>query len=170
MLESLADFVEEAAEPDFSSFCCEPLLIVSPFEPDDDAGFKTLKGGAEQTPGLSFSVARVKKRPRANAFAMMITIGRASNNDIELKARGVSKFHAYLRQEGGRWLLTDSGSTFGTTVQGAPLQPRVEHRPLATGDEVRLGTDVRLVFVDAADTKRYLLAARTDGRFHVVRR
>lgn len=170
MLDSLADFLEEAAEPDFASFCAEPLLIIAPFEPDDDAGFKTLKGSIEATPGLGFSVARVRKRRGANAFTMMITIGRAPNNDIDLNAKGVSKFHAYLRQEGGRWTITDAGSTFGTTVRGAPVQPRAEHAPLATGDEVRLGTGVQMVFVAAADAQRFLLEAAASRRFQPVRR
>lgn len=169
MLESLADFFEEAAEPDFATFCAEPLLIIRPFEPDDETGFETLKG-SDHSPALRASVARVKKRPGANAFTMMITIGRAPNNDVQLKAKGVSKFHGYLRQDAGRWTITDAGSTFGTHVGGTELRPRDEHRPLATGDEVRIGSGVHAVFVAAPDAQRFLLDAAASGSFQPVRR
>lgn len=166
MLEPLASFLSEADERDFAAFCVDPLLIVDPFEPDDDTGFKTIQIKADQAATIGFTVARVRKRPGANAFSMMVTVGRASNNDIDLKEKGVSKFHAYLRQEGGRWTITDAGSSFGTVVQGRTLEPRTERAPLATGDEVRLGPGIRMVFVATADAQQFLREAAARGRFH----
>jgi pSer/pThr/pTyr-binding forkhead associated (FHA) protein len=168
MLEPLALYRRKASElsPEaFRAFCPEPLLVFDPFDLTDDTGFRTMQVNADQARSVGFLVARVRKRREANAFLLMITLGRAPNNDIELRANGVSKFHAYLRAEKGGFTLTDSGSSFGTRVQGRTLQPRVERTPLDTGDEVRLGDGVRAVFVGAADAQRYLTALRPSGRF-----
>ena len=85
------------------------------------------------------TVAPVAKRAGANAFAQMITIGRASNNDIIISGAGVSKFHAYLMGAPGKTAtLIDGRSTYGTFVRGEKIKPgeRVEVRP---GDAVKFG-------------------------------
>ena len=55
-----------------------------------------------------------------NAFGMMITVGRAANNDIVVEASSISKFHAYLENLGGGWKLRDANSSNGTYV--GPVQ------------------------------------------------
>lgn len=154
-LEPLHVFQQRAASPDFHAFCPTPILLVFPHPTDEETGFSTLvaRGGLRT---LGFSVARVSKRPNANVFASMVTIGRAPNNDIVLKAEGVSKFHAYLQERGGVWTLTDAGASFTTEVNGHVLQKRTEHAPLTTGAELRLAS-VRLVFATAPDARRLLL-------------
>ncbi len=63
-------------------------------------------------------------------------IGRNPNNDIVLPDRRVSGFHARIeRDASGRFILTDSGSTNGTRVNGQPITS-VE---LRDGDVIQLG-------------------------------
>lgn len=45
-------------------------------------------------------------------------IGRSPGCDLAVEDRAVSRRHAELRYEGGRWLLTDLGSRNGTRVNG----------------------------------------------------
>src|SRR3954454_11773205 len=46
------------------------------------------------------------EKSNRNPFGSMITIGRATNNDVVLPLRTVSKMHAYLTQLGGPWKIT----------------------------------------------------------------
>jgi hypothetical protein len=65
----------------------------------------------------------------------VITIGRALENDVVLSDARVSRFHAELRQENGRFVLCDLGSTNGTQVAGET----VERRVLGNGETISLG-------------------------------
>lgn len=62
--------------------------------------------------------------------------------DIDLQpmaaAAGVSRRHALLRWERGRYVISDLGSTNGTAVNGRAVRPE-EPTPLRDGDELRLG-------------------------------
>ena len=161
MLEPLAPFQLKATElsaEQFRGFCRAPVFVVDPFEEVDDTGFRTLPAARTGLPADGKQVVRIVKRSGSNAFSTMITMGRASNNDIQVRAAEVSKFHAYVRLEtDGSYAITDSGSSFGTTVQGKALDPRLDRVKLATGDEVRLGKLVRLTFVAARDVQSFVL-------------
>jgi pSer/pThr/pTyr-binding forkhead associated (FHA) protein len=61
-------------------------------------------------------------------------VGRRSGVDVELADSFVSAEHARLTQEGGRWWVTDLGTTNGTFVNGARID---RPTPLKAGDEVR---------------------------------
>lgn len=86
------------------------------------------------------------KKPGAS-FADMITIGRTPNNDVELRDVTVSRFHAYFRQRGDRWLVADAGSRNGSALGGAPLEARRE-RAVDSGATVRIG-DLEFTFYEA---------------------
>lgn len=68
------------------------------------------------------------RKQATNAFAMMVTVGRAANNDIVLPYDGISKFHAYFSNLGGSWVLVDAKSTNGTFVEGRRLGPDVKEK------------------------------------------
>ena len=70
-----------------------------------------------------------------------VTIGRHPDCDVVVDDPEVSRFHASLRREGGRWVLHDLDSRNGCFVNGRRAA-QVELRP---GDELRLGGAVRRV-------------------------
>jgi hypothetical protein len=64
-----------------------------------------------------------------------VLIGRSRDCDLTLDDPNVSRRHAELRNEDGRWIVTDLGSTNGVKVNGR----RVEEAELQAGDELALG-------------------------------
>jgi hypothetical protein len=64
-----------------------------------------------------------------------LVIGRSSTCQLVLADDTVSRRHAELYVEGGRWLLRDLGSANGTWVNGR----RVVEAEVRAGDEVHLG-------------------------------
>jgi hypothetical protein len=63
---------------------------------------------------LDLPVYQVRKIEGRNVFGMMVTVGRAANNDIQIEATSVSKFHAYLEERDGTWYVKDANSSNGT--------------------------------------------------------
>ena len=67
------------------------------------------------------------------------TIGRSSENDIVLDDDTVSRQHAIIREEQGRFSLSDRGSLDGTYLNGEKLRGAVT---LQDGDEIGLGNSL----------------------------
>jgi hypothetical protein len=78
-----------------------------------------------------------------------VTIGRGPDNQVVLPDREVSRHHAQIRHEGGRYVLVDLGSKNGTLVNGSRIERAT---PLADGDEIRLAPRYCLLFVDSDAT------------------
>jgi translation elongation factor P/translation initiation factor 5A len=71
-----------------------------------------------------------------NVFSSKITVGRATNNDVIIRAQMISKAHAtFLLDDGDRVKLMDMGSANGTMVNGRRLKKR-EMVPVGSGDTV----------------------------------
>lgn len=68
-----------------------------------------------------------------------VTLGRSSRCDVVLDDANVSRQHAELRPRGGSWVLTDLGSTNGSSVNGRRIDAPTVVKP---GDEIELGTSV----------------------------
>jgi predicted component of type VI protein secretion system len=64
-----------------------------------------------------------------------VLLGRSRECDIMVNDPNVSRRHAELRSEGGRWSVVDLGSTNGIKLNGR----RVEQRELSDGDKLTLG-------------------------------
>lgn len=93
---------------------------------------------SDRPPGVRIApghVLHVVKR-QGGAFQERIGIGRASNVDVRLPLNNVSKYHAYLSRQTEGWMLTDAGSSNGTTVRGHTLAARV---PTLLHDSDELG-------------------------------
>src|SRR5688500_13980839 len=88
------------------------LTMQQPLRPSDSA---------EDIADQPVSVLPLRKREGSNAFTLMVTIGRAPNNDLVLADRRVSKFHAYFRHVGNTWTISDANSTNGTRVDDVPV-------------------------------------------------
>lgn len=63
-------------------------------------------------------------------------IGRDPANGLRLTHETVSRMHAELTVQGGRWILRDLGSTNGTCVNGQRVTGAVSVRD---GDQVSFG-------------------------------
>jgi pSer/pThr/pTyr-binding forkhead associated (FHA) protein len=63
------------------------------------------------------------------------TIGRSSNNDIQIAEQHVSRQHAVIRYRDGVFMISDLGSSNGTFVNDEALE---EAFPLFAGDVIRL--------------------------------
>jgi DNA-binding winged helix-turn-helix (wHTH) protein len=76
-------------------------------------------------------------------------IGRGNDCDIILPERQVSRHHARICQEDGRYTLWDLDSKNGTHLNGVQVQGTV---PLRDGDEIQIALAVKLLFVGSDAT------------------
>jgi predicted component of type VI protein secretion system len=75
----------------------------------------------------------------------VFSIGRRAGNDLQITGGDVSRDHAEIGREEGRFVLRDRGSRFGTHLNGEPvMECQLKH-----GDLVRLGKGggVELLFL-----------------------
>jgi serine/threonine protein kinase len=71
----------------------------------------------------------------------MTTIGRTNGNDLIISGRTVSRRHAQLWFDSGRWFLMDRQSANGTLINNMRLQPNLPV-PLNNGDVVNFGDEI----------------------------
>ena len=88
------------------------------------------------------------------------TIGRRETNGLRLGGSEVSREHAEITLENGKYMLRDKQSRYGTFVNGQ----QVTEYELKSGDNVRLGRGggADLVFM-SADDERYASGRSTTG-------
>lgn len=67
------------------------------------------------------------------------TLGRRSDNDLAVDDAAVSRYHAEVVWDGGRFWAVDLGSRNGVLVDGARV---AERAPLEAGSQIRLGNTV----------------------------
>ncbi|MBV8955033.1 MAG: FHA domain-containing protein [Solirubrobacterales bacterium] len=68
-----------------------------------------------------------------------VSLGRSRQCDVVIDDPNISRQHAEIRPRGGSWVLTDLGSTNGSSINGRRIdQPEV----IKPGDEIELGTSV----------------------------
>src|SRR5689334_5802827 len=88
-----------------------------------------------------------------------IDIGRDSTNEIVINDAEISRRHARLTFQGGKYVLEDLGSTNGTFVNGQRLAgPRV----LKSGEVVSFGEQIVMIFeaILAADAGATVVSPR----------
>jgi hypothetical protein len=68
-----------------------------------------------------------------------VTLGRSRQCDVVLDDPNVSRKHAEIRPRGGSWVLTDLGSTNGSSINGRRIDGPEVVKP---GDELEIGTSV----------------------------
>lgn len=74
----------------------------------------------------------------------VFTIGRTEQSDLPLQIETVSRLHALVVENEGRWFVEDRGSFNGTFLNGNRLQAGVR-LPLRHGDRLTVGSE-HLVF------------------------
>lgn len=109
---------------------------------------ETRPHGRDLPDDIELELYPMAKKPGAS-FPDRITIGRTSNNDVVIADTSISRLHAYVRRDGGKWIVADAGSKNGSWLRGVKMEPRKEIA-LASRAVVRLG-DVDLTFYVAAD-------------------
>lgn len=77
-----------------------------------------------------------------------LTIGQALDNDLILNDAAVSLHHARIAKVQADFYIEDLGSTNGTFVNDA----RTDEQPLIQGDHIRIGGQVLIFELSAADT------------------
>ena len=155
-LGEFASAVKGSRRADFLKQYPDPFLIRqnepgAPFDKNSTTtAFNTMALNPEKIRAraraiLATPIFPFKKRSGSNAFGLMITVGRAANNDIVLVDQQVSKFHAsFSKNVQGQWTITDASSN-GTWVDGTRLEPRVA-RPLTAGASIDLARAALLLF------------------------
>lgn len=73
----------------------------------------------------------------------VIRLGRQLENDVVFHEDFVSRFHAEIRFENGKYVLYDNGSTGGTFVNGK----KIDRCVLNSGDLISI-TTVQIMFVN----------------------
>lgn len=87
--------------------------------------------------GFHLTIAQGKEAGKEFAFEQeSVTIGRTSDCDVILYDPGVSRKHARIFAEGGKYFVEDMGSSNGTRLNGTPIAQRQQ---LGEGDAVTLG-------------------------------
>ena len=98
---------------------------------------------------LEARVIETKKR-KAISPSNIVTIGRASTNDIVLYNKMVSKSHACLclPSNNESLCLVDLASTNGTFLNGERLKLNEDYE-LAEGDEISFGPQTKVIYLSA---------------------
>lgn len=113
-------------------------------QPDDHEEMGTVPAAFGPGAALASLVVRGADGRMQEAYPLGVRgakLGRSrqGGNDIVLAADTmVSKRHAHIEYQSGRFILYDENSTNGTSVNGALLPPG-QGRELQPGDEVRMG-------------------------------
>ena len=91
------------------------------------------------TDGPVYQIAIVDDEGQVTTVPMIrdeFTVGRKEGNVIRLTERNVSRNHARIVRENGRFFLSDQGSYNGTRLNGRRVRGKM---PLSPGDEVGIG-------------------------------
>ncbi|HYA02597.1 MAG TPA: FHA domain-containing protein [Syntrophobacteria bacterium] len=126
---------------------------------DTQHGTNTDLLGQGETPKKDVFQARVLalKKSTLATEADKVIIGRSPTSDLVFQNKLVSRRHAYfsLPSAGKESVLVDTESTNGTFVNTKKLRPYEEH-PLAEGDEILFGHEVRVVYFSSQAFHRFL--------------
>jgi hypothetical protein len=121
-------------------FRCEPLMIEGP----TTGGAAPIQAGArggESDRDRGAQLVMIEKGKAGKAFPLSkdrVIIGRLGESDLVLSDPGVSRRHAEVRREDGKYVIADLGSTNGTMVNEATIGERV----LEEGDRITVGRTV----------------------------
>jgi ABC-type multidrug transport system ATPase subunit len=87
-----------------------------------------------------------------------LTIGRSSENDLQLSYPSISRHHARITRQGKgeQYVIEDLGSSNGTLVNNEFIQPRKPH-PLLPGQTIRIGP---IKFIFAPDSMQLVDESR----------
>jgi hypothetical protein len=140
-VDELAAELTKWGEDKFKARYDSPFLVVVYTPPGDselvdpqtvETDVSEVNTSPQRTTGMRCVLIRKSDR---NAFKSKVTVGRAKNNDIVLRAAKVSKLHAAFLQDNRGYQIMDMGSANGTVVTGVRLKKNQVVR-LKTGDMI----------------------------------
>lgn len=70
--------------------------------------------------------------------ANTVVLGRAPENDIQMKDKSISRRHLRIERRGGQYFIMDLGSKNGTFIDGARIEPETEYA-VTEGMPIALG-------------------------------
>lgn len=137
----LVEQLEKRGEDGFRLKYPHSFLVVRYSPPDDseEVDIQTIETklsdfNHEEKRKPIIKVVALEKSNR-NAFKTKITIGRAKNNDVIIRAGKISKIHAAFVIGKDAWQLMDMGSVNGTVVNGERLE-KSQSVKLQSGDMI----------------------------------
>ena len=161
--ETLESFYALAQQHDDDAFAAAtaPFFLVGPpmTEASDDWSYFTSsmvsvvdpKGSLVVDPRFEvYALHKEKSRP----FADLLMVGRSTSNDVQILDTSISKLHCKFHL-GATLMLSDAGSSNGTTVDGRTLPPDVPVE-VEDGSVLQLGSRV-FTLVDAAHFRSVVL-------------
>src|ERR1700752_5264013 len=144
--ESNANFCSRCGSP-MGSVDAEATATLAPIEAEaeEEAHLRELTAGQ--------AALIVRRGPAAGTkFTLdgdVVTVGRHPQSDIFLNDITVSRRHAEVRSESGKYTVADLGSLNGTYVN----RERVDTSPMVSGDELQVGK-FRLLFLARPPAKK----------------
>lgn len=130
-LEALAAEFNEAGEDAFrQQYACGFLVLQhGPPRGDDWIDLNTSEASLPRPKDLGRRLSGIKAIPLVkstrNAFGSKITVGRARNNDVIIRAPKISKLHSTFFPDGkGGYKLQDMESLNGTVINGTRLKKK----------------------------------------------
>jgi hypothetical protein len=134
------DFARETRIVDFGQAVpmnemMDRLTSGDPLPAGVEVRFRTIKGPGQQ------KVTEMRKP--------IVILGRVEDvADVVVDDEAASRYHASVTHRGGKFILTDMGSTNGTFVNRKP----VRELELKNGDQIRIGITVLAFEVDKPQT------------------
>lgn len=110
----------------------------------------------ERTAGVS--VRAMPIRAAKKSLTHLITVGRATKNDVTIADISVSRFHAFFKRSPvGGFQLQDAGSSNGTIVNESSVCTKEAGPPVdvKSGDNIRFG-QVDVTFLEADAMRSYV--------------
>jgi len=101
------------------------------------------QNSASKTSNPEHRVFLIVNRQMIPLEKQVVRIGRQMENDIVLHEEFVSRFHAEIHLEDGKYIIQDNGSTGGTFVNGI----KIDRCVLNSGDLISIGT-LQIMFVN----------------------
>jgi FHA domain-containing protein len=140
-LEALRDDARSLSAPEFEARHGDAFLLLSAIAQhtsmDSFSTHLALLGDEEaQTGAIATWVYALR------SSVHLVTLGRAHDCDVVIPDRSVSRRHALIKRDDGRFLVLDAGSSNGTSINGRNVLTRGAGppSPLAPGDTLRLGS------------------------------
>jgi pSer/pThr/pTyr-binding forkhead associated (FHA) protein len=164
-LRAFAEKTKDLEEEGFLRKVDTPFLLVQDYSRETASTFSTGKTDIKPKrdaapPGSLGRLLPVQKTER-NAFSNMISVGRTPINDIILNHASVSKLHAFFQRapDADGYLITDSDSRYGTTLDGVRLAPQ-KGFPVATGQTLVFGDAVQALYLSPAGLFEHIRSLR----------